>query len=371
MFCNISLRKCQPKGGLGDSCNNNNECSDPFVCNKNSCQYNDSGSNRNDTHYNVKKVAIIGAIVVGVSGVCGLVFFVYRQFKNRNDYDITSRLYSTDDDISEPDPYPFNERSNSFSNNAVQQPSRAHYDNLPPARNRGFAAPHQGYNNYYNEYNNNNNNNNNEGRYMRQNENGNVTRTMNLLQQTRGNVVVTPPQNYNWNPPPVQQPQSGLFPIPSVKGNYGVPIPPNNMMNYNNNNNNNSSENLNHNQPKASSRYSVDYSVNRNNQQVRTNPPRELSKDSSTLPVPSNLKQKNKNSSTERDSFFDYYTRDSFFAKTLENKLSIFKRNKNDPDPERKATVHDTASRIQTFGYDPKLVKSPKSSTVEEVKKIV
>jgi len=185
----------------------------------------------NNQPNNIKETAIVGIIIVGISGILAFIFFVYRYIRRRNDFakEITSSIYSTDEisktDLSQP-VYPFSTRSNSFSNNTMQQPSRAPvtnlYDNNPPIRNGGFGGPRPEYYNYYN-----------EGGYTRQNENAHIR---SRLQQTRGNVVIkpTPPpppppqQNHNWNygvSAPTNQSlpmnQGGLFPIPSIRGNYG------------------------------------------------------------------------------------------------------------------------------------------------------
>src|SRR5205814_598421 len=91
-------------------------------------------------------------------------------------------------------------------------------------------------------------------------------------------------------------------------------------------------------------------------------------RDSNTL-SPNNQDSGRSTRSTYSASIIDYYERDSIFAKTLENKLPIFKRNKNtdEPVPEKKSTI---TSRTQTFGhsYDPKLLQSSESTTVEGIK---
>jgi hypothetical protein len=399
-FCNQG--KCQPRGSLGDKCVNRDACLSQLICNKGVCQYRDDGP-KNGHNYDVKKAAITGGIIVGVFVVSGFIFFVYRGFKNREGRkgrgELTSSLYSTDG-TAEFDPiYPFSERTNSFSNNKPTSPSHVpttnHYDPLPSNGSGGFVGgpgPRQGYYNYYN-------NDYNGGGYVMQNENEVTKRTMKLLQQTRGNVMIAPhvpphaphapshiphaphpphlQQNYNWNygvpgAPPAQQQlmmnQGVLFPVPSVKRNYGGHIPNNDIKNnVNNKNNNNNSSNSSN--------------VNTGDKQKKTQNLRDLleSNSNSVDSLPSNNSE---NGNVE--SIYDTYARESVIKpKTLEVKLSQATNNNDNKDdlsrntPEKRynptidqSTSKDSKSitgrsRSRTFGHaDSSKPLQSKSSTV-------
>lgn len=411
-FCDQG--KCQPRGSLGDQCINKDGCLVQFICNKGVCQYKDNGPKTNHG-YDVKKAAITGGIIVGIFAVSGFIFVIYRSFKKRKDSkgrELASSIYSTDG-TAEFDPiYPFSERSNSFSNSKPTPPSHVpttnHYDPLPPTGNAGFVGgpgPRKGYYNYYN-------NDYNAGGYMRQNEN---ERTINLLQQTRGNVMMAPhaphaphapphiphvqhpqhpqhlqphlQQNYNWNygvpgvqpALPAQQQlmmdRGGLFPVPSIKRQYGGPIPNNMNNDIQNNPINKKKSNNSFNSSNSSNSYEDDKSrrtkspnvkdVNSGDKQKKTQNLRDLLNSNSTESIPSNIPE-----NYNVESIYDSYARESMFKpKTLEVKLSQVT---NDDDStidqniskDSKSMIGRTRSR--TFGHtDGSKVKS---STVEEQK---
>lgn len=408
-FCNQGT--CQPRGSLGNKCINRDGCLSQFICNKGVCQYRDDRPKRNHG-YDVKKAAITGGIIVGVFAVSGFIFVIYRSFKKRKERkgrELTSSIYSTDG-TAEFDPiYPFSERSNSFSNSKPTPPSHVPTTNrYEPTGNAGFVGgpgPRKGYYNYYN-------NDYNGGGYMRQNEN---ERTINLLQQTRGNVMIAPhaphaphasshiphvqhpqhaqhlqphlQQNYNWNygvpgvqtSLPAQQlmmDQGGLFPVPSVKRQYGGPIP-NNMNNDIKNNPiiNKKKSNNSFNSSNSSNSYEDDKlrrtrspnvkDVNSSDKQKKTQNLRDLLNSNSSESIPSNISE-----SCNVESIYDIYTRESIFKpKTLEVKLSQVT---NDDDSTIDQNISEDSksmigrTRSRTFGHtdSPKV----KSSTVEEQK---
>ncbi|CAI2190919.1 15170_t:CDS:2 [Funneliformis geosporum] len=200
-FCDLSVGKCQRKGKLDDQCNNDDdECLDGFICHKNFCKKKNNNSN-------IKKAAIACVIIVGVSGVFGLIFFMCSSQRRKDDkQDFTTSTYSTEEMTN----------SNSFSNNTMQPPRGIpitnHFENLPPIGNRGFEESRPGFYNYYNEV-------------------ENIRQQPSPLQQ-----------HYNWNhgvPAPAKQflpmNQGGLFPIRTIRENYGV-FPSNIKKNFHDNN---------------------------------------------------------------------------------------------------------------------------------------
>ncbi|CAG8438895.1 18938_t:CDS:2 [Rhizophagus irregularis] len=216
-FCDQG--NCQPRSSFGEKCVNKDGCLNPLTCNKGICQYKDNESTKNH-NYDIRKAAITGGIIVGIFVVGGFIFIVYRCIKKRKERkgrELTSSVYSTDGTADFDPIYPFSERTNSFSSSKPTQPSHVpttnHYDPLPPTGttgNGGFVGgpgSRQGYYNYYNnEY---------KGGYMRQNENEVTKRTMNLLQQTRGNVMIAPHAPHA--PPHIPHPQHPQLPqIPQL-----------------------------------------------------------------------------------------------------------------------------------------------------------
>lgn len=427
-FCDQG--NCQPRSSFGEKCVNKDGCLNPLTCNKGICQYKDNESTKNH-NYDIRKAAITGGIIVGIFVVGGFIFIVYRCIKKRKERkgrELTSSVYSTDGTADFDPIYPFSERTNSFSSSKPTQPSHVpttnHYDPLPPTGttgNGGFVGgpgSRQGYYNYYNnEY---------KGGYMRQNENEVTKRTMNLLQQTRGNVMIAPhaphapphiphpqhpqlpqipqlpqhvphvphpphpphppphlQQNYKWNygvpgvqpAPPAQQQlmmdQGGLFPVPSVTRQYGGSKLNNDVKkNSNNNKINNNSFN--------SSDSSNSNEVNSGDKQKKTQNLRDLLDSNS---VDSMLSSGSENNYVE--SIYDTYARD-FRPKTLEVKLSketnnnnVIKDNlaRNTSEKKYDSTIEQNTSkdsksvtrrsRSRTFGHvDPRI----KSTTVQEQK---
>ncbi|GBC03692.1 hypothetical protein RclHR1_05270001 [Rhizophagus clarus] len=410
MFCNQG--KCQLRGLLGYKCVNKDGCLNELICNnKGFCQYKNNGPIKSHS-YDVKKAAITGGIIVGIFIASGFIFVVYRGFKKREERkgrELTSSIYSTDG-TAEFDPiYPFSERSNSFSGSKPTSPSHVpttnHYDPLPPAGSGGFVGgpgPRQGYYNYYN-------NDYNGGGYMRQNENEVTKRTINLLQQTRGNVMIAPhapphiphaqhaqhpplpshpphlQQNYNWNygvpgtqPAPSAQQQlmmnqDGLFPVPSIKRNGGL-IPNNmnkdikkNLNNKNNKNNFPSSSNSSYSTEENTSKRKLSPNVNSSDKQKKTQNLRDLNSVGSTT---SNTSE---SSIYNVESIYDTYARESMFKpKTLEAKLSQEDLSKNNTTINQNTSKPIGRSRSRTFGHadGSKPLQSIKSSTVEEQKNV-
>ncbi|CAG8662526.1 5305_t:CDS:1, partial [Funneliformis caledonium] len=182
----------QHKGNLGDRCNNNDECLDGFICHENSC-------NKKNKNSSIKKAAIAGVIIIGASGGLGFIFFMYMkgsQLRKGHKQDYTPSMYSRDSRYSTDEMT----NTNSFSNNSMTPrgiPITNHYDNLPPIGNRGFEGPRPGFYNYYN-----------EGENIRQ-------PPSTLQNYNRNHGGLAPARQF------LPMNQGGLFPIRSIRGNYG------------------------------------------------------------------------------------------------------------------------------------------------------